>query len=352
VVSNDTYLTIVYRNVKPGDETRRLTEDPRASALSWGHGLKQRDILQETVDCQAAEIASLKAALEHAQQQVPAAAGQPVAWRDPTNFNPGQAITFDSEVAQKWPHIYKQPLYAAAQAAQPANEARPVALALQAENERLRTELQIAQAAADAAVKRMAAMRSEMSAATAAQPAQPEAWQKHARKLVEWRHCMSYNDSYFGEPAGLLKQIAAEFERLLPPHELAAAPAAQQDGAVQTLIDAGHAPAEAATLIAESRSRLAAAAATQAACWIDQAELRNIAMEGCTPSVSAQPVSEHDVPLYTRAAAMEAQPVKPDLWRVGCCTFDSLEDAREYMRTDMTSYPLEAFVKVATGVAS
>lgn len=44
------------------------------------------------------------------------------------------------------------------------------------------------------------------------------AWQHHAKKLTSWRHCMSYNDSYFGEPPGLLKQVVAELERLMPPH--------------------------------------------------------------------------------------------------------------------------------------
>lgn len=44
------------------------------------------------------------------------------------------------------------------------------------------------------------------------------AWQHHAKKLTAWRHCMSYNDSYFGEPPGLLKQVVAELERLMPPH--------------------------------------------------------------------------------------------------------------------------------------
>lgn len=48
------------------------------------------------------------------------------------------------------------------------------------------------------------------------------------------------------------------------------------------------------------------------------------------------------------AGAAAAQP-EPSLWRVGACTFDNLLDAREHMRTDMTSYPLEAFVRAATG---
>lgn len=42
------------------------------------------------------------------------------------------------------------------------------------------------------------------------------AWQHHARKIVLYRNSMSYNDSYFGEPAGLLKQVVAELDRLLP----------------------------------------------------------------------------------------------------------------------------------------
>lgn len=49
-----------------------------------------------------------------------------------------------------------------------------------------------------------------------------EPWQHHAKKLTQWRHCMSYNDSYFGEPAGLLKQVVAELERLMPPHPVKA----------------------------------------------------------------------------------------------------------------------------------
>jgi hypothetical protein len=37
---------------------------------------------------------------------------EPVAWRDPTNVKPGQGCTYEREVANKWPHIYSQPLYA------------------------------------------------------------------------------------------------------------------------------------------------------------------------------------------------------------------------------------------------
>lgn len=36
---------------------------------------------------------------------------EPVAWCDPTNSDPGQAVTFSNSKAAKWPHIYSQPLY-------------------------------------------------------------------------------------------------------------------------------------------------------------------------------------------------------------------------------------------------
>lgn len=46
----------------------------------------------------------------------------PVAWRDPTNADPGQAVTFDKGTAEKWPHKYPQALFPhpPAQAAQQA----------------------------------------------------------------------------------------------------------------------------------------------------------------------------------------------------------------------------------------
>lgn len=45
--------------------------------------------------------------------------------------------------------------------------------------------------------------------------AQLQSWKHHARKLTYWMQCMSYNDSYFGEPAGLVKQVTHEFNRLI-----------------------------------------------------------------------------------------------------------------------------------------
>lgn len=38
--------------------------------------------------------------------------GQPVAWYDPTNTEPGQSVTFDRKVRDKWPHCYPVALYA------------------------------------------------------------------------------------------------------------------------------------------------------------------------------------------------------------------------------------------------
>lgn len=40
--------------------------------------------------------------------------------------------------------------------------------------------------------------------------------EQRVAELTKWKHSMSYNDSYFGEPAGLLKQVTAELDRLLP----------------------------------------------------------------------------------------------------------------------------------------
>lgn len=39
--------------------------------------------------------------------------GEPVAWRDPTNTDPGQGCTYDKAKRNNWPHLYAQPLYAA-----------------------------------------------------------------------------------------------------------------------------------------------------------------------------------------------------------------------------------------------
>lgn len=53
---------------------------------------------------------ALAAALESALLEK--LCGEPVAWRDPKNTDPGQSVTFDAERAAKRAHIYREPLYA------------------------------------------------------------------------------------------------------------------------------------------------------------------------------------------------------------------------------------------------
>lgn len=52
-------------------------------------------------------------------------------------------------------------------------------------------------------------------------------------KLEQWRTCMSYNDSYFGEPAGLVKSVVREMDHWLNPGSygkpVAAAPAQSKE---------------------------------------------------------------------------------------------------------------------------
>lgn len=77
-------------------------------------------------------------------------------------------------------------------------------------------------------------------------------WHAPAERLVEWLHCMSYNDSYFGEPAGYLKQCVNELRHLLPPHELkAAAPSAAPQSAERVSLTAVAFEALETDLIAE-----------------------------------------------------------------------------------------------------
>ena len=57
-------------------------------------------------------ITALRKALAQPEQE-------PVAWRDPTNIDPGQGCTYTKERREKWPHIYRQALYTAPPAAQP-----------------------------------------------------------------------------------------------------------------------------------------------------------------------------------------------------------------------------------------
>lgn len=37
------WLTVVYRDIQPGDESRTIGEHPKVSAMSWSHALHDRD---------------------------------------------------------------------------------------------------------------------------------------------------------------------------------------------------------------------------------------------------------------------------------------------------------------------
>ena len=37
------WFTVVYKDIKPGDEARALSEHPKMSAMSWSHALHDRD---------------------------------------------------------------------------------------------------------------------------------------------------------------------------------------------------------------------------------------------------------------------------------------------------------------------
>ncbi len=50
---------------------------------------------------------------------------EPVAWRDPTNTNPGQGCTYDKATQAQWPHIYREPLYLHPSPAQPPAQQEP-----------------------------------------------------------------------------------------------------------------------------------------------------------------------------------------------------------------------------------
>lgn len=42
-----------------------------------------------------------------------------------------------------------------------------------------------------------------------------DSFEHHAKRLTRWMYCMSGNDSYFGEPAGLVKSVAYDLNRLI-----------------------------------------------------------------------------------------------------------------------------------------
>lgn len=62
-------------------------------------------------------LALVDAALASSPEQA-----EPVAWRDPSNLNTGQSVTFDKATAEKWPHIYSQALFDKPQPAAPVGQ--------------------------------------------------------------------------------------------------------------------------------------------------------------------------------------------------------------------------------------
>ena len=83
-------------------------------------------------------------------------------------------------------------------------------------------------------------LRSELEAARG----KVEALTTAARNVVSYRPSMSYNDSYFGEPAGVFKQRVAELDRALSP---TSAPM-RADCESQNVRDADDMPTEMAVL--------------------------------------------------------------------------------------------------------
>lgn len=74
--------------------------------------------------------------------------------------------------------------------------------------------------------EKVAAIKSE---AAPSEPVaqEPTSLHRAARAVVNYRPSMSYNESYFGEPAGLFKSLVADLERALPTRPIyAAAPVA------------------------------------------------------------------------------------------------------------------------------
>lgn len=70
---------------------------------------RERDEAHDALTAELRRLAQVEA--EHEALKKAISDAEPVAWRDPTNSDPGQAVTFSNSKAAKWPHIYSQPLY-------------------------------------------------------------------------------------------------------------------------------------------------------------------------------------------------------------------------------------------------
>ena len=66
------YLTVVYRDIKPGDEARELIMHPKMTASSWSHVMNERDRLQD-------ENANLNAGYAAARLEIESLRGRGVA---------------------------------------------------------------------------------------------------------------------------------------------------------------------------------------------------------------------------------------------------------------------------------
>lgn len=66
---------------------------------------------------------------------------------------------------------------------------------------------------------------------------QIEYLKKLVASLAEWQLCMSYNDSYFGEPAGLVKRTSRELTKLIESFERTTAPVSLTDEQIFAIHD-------------------------------------------------------------------------------------------------------------------
>lgn len=93
------------------DVAMLLLDNDRSGIEKWARGIVVGEIegqwsVRTVLADQEKEIAELRAELERIR------ALEPVAWRDPSNLDPSQSVTFLKERHLRWPHIYSQPLYA------------------------------------------------------------------------------------------------------------------------------------------------------------------------------------------------------------------------------------------------
>jgi hypothetical protein len=104
------------------------TQYPYEAAISWsGFNVFGNDAsinAVKTAIYEAGMVPELRERIKQAEQPRNEPVQQPVAWRDPKNHDPGQGCTYSSNIANKWPHIYSQPLYASPQAQPMSDEQR------------------------------------------------------------------------------------------------------------------------------------------------------------------------------------------------------------------------------------